>query len=96
MNNRILIISDLHIPYHHKDAFDFLRAVKKEYKPDRVINIGDLLDFHAINMHTHDPDLYSPGHELQISKTYVKELESIFPEVTEIDSNHSSMVLDEP
>ena len=92
MNNRILIISDLHIPYHHKDAFDFLRAVKKEYKPDRVINIGDLLDFHAINMHTHDPDLYSPGHELQISKQYVKELESIFPEVTEIDSNHSSMV----
>ena len=92
MNNRILVISDLHIPYHHKDSFDFLRAVKKQYKPDKIINIGDLLDFHAINMHTHDPDLYSPGHELVKSKEYVKELESIFPVVTEVDSNHSSMV----
>ena len=92
MNNRILVISDLHIPYHHKDSFDFLRAVKKQYKPDKIINIGDLLDFHAINMHTHDPDLYSPGHELAKSKEYVKELESIFPVVTEVDSNHSSMV----
>ena len=92
MNNCILVISDLHIPYHHKDSFDFLRAVKKQYKPDKIINIGDLLDFHAINMHTHDPDLYSPGHELAKSKEYVKELESIFPVVTEVDSNHSSMV----
>jgi len=92
MHKKILVISDLHIPYHHKDSFSFLKAIKKEYKPDFIVNIGDMLDFHAINMHTHDPDLYSPGQELKVAKEYVAELENIFPEVIEVDSNHSSLV----
>ena len=91
-NRRILIISDMHIPYHHRDSFSFLKAIKKEFKPDFIVNIGDLLDFHAINMHTHDPDLYSAGHELKVSKEYIKELESIFPKTIEVESNHSSLV----
>ena len=89
---RILVISDMHLPYQHKDAIRFLKEIKKEFKPDFVVNIGDLLDFHAINMHTHDPDLYSAGMELDRSKEYIKEIESIYPEVTEVDSNHSSLV----
>ena len=92
MNKRILVISDLHIPYHHKDSFGFLREIKKEYKPDFVVNIGDLLDFHAISMHSHDPDLYSAGHELDKSKEYIKQLEDIFPQMVEVESNHSSLV----
>ena len=28
----ILILSDLHIPYHHEDALKFLKAIKKKYK----------------------------------------------------------------
>ena len=43
-------------------------------------------------MHTHDPDLFSAGYELKASKKYIKELESIFPKVVEVDSNHSSLV----
>ena len=77
MHNSVLVISDLHIPYHHKDSFRFLKAIKKEFKPDTVINIGDLLDFHAISMHEHNPDLPSAGQELDIAREYVKELEAI-------------------
>ena len=39
-----------------------------------IANIGDMLDFHAISMHQHDPDLYSPGHELKASRKFVYEL----------------------
>ena len=92
MYKRILVISDLHIPYHHKDSFTFLKAIKKEYKPDFIVNIGDLLDFHAISMHSHNPDLPSAGDELKLSKEYVKELESIFPNMIEVESNHSSLL----
>ena len=92
MHERVLVISDLHIPYHHKDSFRFLEEVKKQFKPDTVINIGDLLDFHAISFHEHNPDLPSIGDELTVAKSYIKELESIFPAVTEIHSNHSSLV----
>ena len=45
MHESVLVISDLHIPYHHKDSFKFLQKIKKQFKPDTVINIGDLLDF---------------------------------------------------
>ena len=91
-HKRILVISDMHVPYHHKDSIRFLKEIKKEYKPDTVVNIGDLLDFHAISMHSHAPDLFSAGHELKEARKYVKELEGIFPRVTEVDSNHSSLV----
>ena len=82
----------MHLPYQHKDAINFLAEIKKEYKPSFVVNIGDLLDFHAINMHTHDPDLYSAGMELDKSKELIKQIESIYPKMVEVDSNHSSLV----
>lgn len=40
-NERVLFISDLHVPYHHPDTFAFLEAVKKKYKPTRVVSVGD-------------------------------------------------------
>ena len=88
----VLVISDLHIPYHHPDAFAFLKALKTKYKFDHIVNIGDELDQHAISMHEHNPDLYSAGHELEESKKHVKELEKIFPKMVLVHSNHSSLV----
>jgi predicted phosphodiesterase len=92
MNKSVLVISDLHIPYHHKDAFSFLRALKDKYKPDMVVNIGDELDHHAISMHEHNPDLMSAGDELRNARHYIKQLEEIFPRMTIVHSNHSSLV----
>ena len=90
--NKVFVIGDLHIPYHHRSSFAFLKAVKEKYKPDLVINIGDELDQHAISMHDSNPDLPSAGDELKTSKTYIKELEKIFPKMILIHSNHSSLV----
>ena len=90
--NSVLVISDLHIPYHHQNAFDFLKALKAKYKPDLIINIGDELDCHAISMHDSNPDLYSAGDELRHSRVYIKELEKIFPQMKIVHSNHSSLV----
>ena len=88
-----MVIGDMHIPYHHKSSMAFLRALKKKYKGfDLVVNIGDELDQHAISMHDSDPDLPSAGDELVLAKKHVKELEKIFPDVTLVDSNHSSLV----
>jgi predicted phosphodiesterase len=92
MNKSVLVISDLHIPYHHKDAFSFLRALKDKYKPDMVVNIGDELDHHAISMHEHNPDLMSAGDELRNARHHIKQLEEIFPRMTIVHSNHSSLV----
>ena len=91
-NSRILFISDLHIPFHHEDSFDFLRHLKQKYKPTRVICLGDELDKNSLSYHEKNPDLYSPGHELQVSIPFIHELESIFPKMDILESNHGSLV----
>ena len=91
-NSRILFISDLHIPFHHQDSFAFLRHLKQKYNPTRVICLGDELDKNSLSYHEKNPDLYSPGHELQVSLPFIHELESIFPQMDILESNHGSLV----
>lgn len=91
MNNRVLVIGDIHFPYHHKDTFKFLKAIKTIYKPDRVISIGDEIDGHAWSYHESSTELDSPGQEFIKAKKCMKELESLFPKLDILESNHGSL-----
>ena len=91
-NSRILLISDLHIPYNHKDALAFLQHLKDKHKPTRVICMGDELDKHALSYHDSDPDLASAGDELRKSLPIIAELKKMFPIMDILDSNHGSLV----
>ncbi len=88
----VLIISDTHIPYHVPELMDFLKLLKKKYKPDRIIHIGDEVDKHAMSFHDSDPDLPSAGDELRLSIPVIKQLEKMFPRMDLLDSNHGSLV----
>lgn len=90
---RILIISDLHCPYQHPDAVNFLKAIKKQYRPDKVILSGDEVDFHAMSFHDSDPDLDSAGKELEKAIRALKPIYKLFPTATVLESNHGSLVL---
>lgn len=87
----ILVISDMHIPYNHPDLIPFLKAVKKKYRPDKVVCIGDEVDKHAMSFHDSDPDLPSAGDELIEAINTLKKVYKVFPEVDLVDSNHGSM-----
>jgi len=91
-NDNILVISDLHAPYHHKDAIAFLAHIKKKYKPTRIVNVGDEVDYHALSFHASDPDLDSAGVELERAAFTMQQLEKLFPEMDLVHSNHGSMV----
>ena len=91
-NSRVLLISDLHIPYHHQDALAFLKHLKEKYNPTRVICLGDELDKHALSYHDSDPDLPSAGDELRKSLPVIAELHEMFPVMDIIESNHGSLV----
>ena len=90
--DRILCVSDLHIPAHHPQAFSFLSALKKKINPQLVVGGGDELDQHALSFHDSDADLPSAGDELRISKKYIWQLKKIFPKMTLLHSNHSSLI----
>lgn len=90
-NSRILVISDLQAPYNHPDVIPFLKEVKKKYKPTRVINIGDLADFHGLNFHGVNPNLPSAADELILLRAFVKNLSQVFPVMEVVDSNHDAL-----
>ena len=91
-NQRILCISDMHMPWHHPDTVAFLAAVKAKYKPTRVVCLGDEVDAHAMSFHDSDPDLPSAGEELEKAIKSLSDLYKMFPEVDVVDSNHGSMI----
>lgn len=91
-NSVILLISDLHIPYHHPDSLEFLKHLKSKYNPTRVICLGDELDKHALSFHDSDPDLPSAGDELRKSLPLIAELKKLFPVMDILESNHGSLL----
>ena len=91
-NQRILLISDMHIPYHHKDTLSFLSYLKAKYRPTRVICLGDELDKHSLSYHESDPDLPNAADELRLALPVIAELHKTFPEMDILESNHGSLV----
>lgn len=91
-NAKILVIPDMHLPYAHPDTWKFLTAVKKKYRPDRVVCLGDEVDGHALSFHDSDPDLDSAGPELDKAIKFLKPIYKLFPRVDVLESNHGSLV----
>lgn len=85
----VLVISDMQIPYHHQDAIKFLQAVKKKYKPDHVIQIGDLVDAYCLSDYVKNPDAESAPTEIKKAQDTVGQLAKIFPKMDIIIGNHS-------
>ena len=88
ISKSLLVISDLHATYMHPDTLPFLRALKRKYSFDRVICIGDEVDFHALSFHDSDPDLPSAGEELTRAIKSLKPIYKMFPNVDVVESNH--------
>lgn len=83
-----LFISDLQLPFQHPDAFDFLAALKEEYKPNRIFNVGDLIDSYGFSMHDRDPEAMSVPEEMSATVDAVQALAEIFPEQYIAEGNH--------
>lgn len=84
----VLVIPDVQIPFEHPDTIPFLKAVEKLTKPDKIIQIGDLIDSHAISDYASDPDGMSAGDELELAKKNLKAFYKAFPKVDVIVGNH--------
>lgn len=86
----VLAIPDCHCPFEHKDAIAFLKAVKKKYKPNVIVHLGDEADFHSLGNYDHDPDGMAAGLELQKTIEHLQPFYMLFPKVKVCTSNHTS------
>lgn len=87
----ILIVGDLHAPYMHADAIQFLKSVKDKYAPSEVLFMGDERDGHSDSYHEHDPELPSSKDELELAIKQLTPLYKLFPKAVVLESNHGSL-----
>ena len=75
---RLLVLSDIHIPYHNIEsltcAFDFAKGEK----PDAILLNGDTLDFFGLSRFSKDPKARSFAHELKTFKEFMDILKKTF------------------
>lgn len=86
----VLVCPDLHFPFHHPDAFRFLKDMRDEFKPDIFVNLGDECDFAALSFHDKNPQMPGANDELEQAKECMKKLFKIFPDALVCSSNHTS------
>ena len=91
---RLLILSDVHLPFQHPQAFEFLQKVKKDVRPDHVISVGDIIDLASVQVsRPSDPNIDSPIFELEKARKEIKILEKIFPKMQICWGNHDLRLL---
>lgn len=86
---KVLAIPDLHCPFQHKRAFDFVSKVAKDFKPNKVICLGDEIDAHGWSRYGREPDAPGQQDELQAAKEALQPFFQEFPNVTVCHSNHT-------
>ena len=52
---KVVFISDMHIPFHDKQAVKACLSFIKWYNPHTIIFLGDVIDFYAISSFSKDP-----------------------------------------
>lgn len=86
-----LFISDMHAPYQHPQALDFLFELNEIYKFVKAYSVGDLSDHHSPSFHTSEPDALNAEDEYTETKIVLRDLQSIFPSLIITPGNHCLM-----
>ena len=90
--NNILLISDLHIPYHDIDAVTIALEYGVKNKVNTIFINGDLIDLHKISKFQSDPNKRSIKQEFDATKQFLRVLRQLFPtqEIYWLKGNHCS------
>jgi len=75
---RLLVLSDIHIPYHSIEALTCAFDYGKKEKPDAILLNGDTIDFFGLSRFMKDPKKRSVAHELQAFKELVDVIKKTF------------------
>jgi len=75
---RLLVLSDIHIPYHSIDALTCAFDYAKKEKPDAILLNGDTIDFFGLSRFMKDPKKRNVAHELQAFKELVDVIKKTF------------------
>lgn len=82
------VVGDVHLPFAHPRYLDFCRDTFKQYRVDRVVFIGDLVDHHAMGFFDTDPDGESGEREAAMAYEDMRDWVKAFPKAVCCVGNH--------
>jgi UDP-2,3-diacylglucosamine pyrophosphatase LpxH len=91
--SRILVVPDLHEPCSRKGALQFCQDVRRKWKTDKVIFIGDITDWHSISFHAHHPEMPGPKDEYELAYKQIQKWYKTFPNAKIVLGNHDRRII---
>jgi predicted phosphodiesterase len=90
--SRVLVIGDIHEPFCLDGYLEHCKKQYKDFKCDKVVFIGDIIDSHYSSFHSTDPDGLSAIDELNAAIKKLRKWHKAFPGATVIIGNHDRIV----
>jgi predicted phosphodiesterase len=89
----VLVLTDTHCPFMHRDAIAFLSAVADQFHPDIIVHNGDVADFHFASRWS--KSAHNSG-ESEVAEAVVQleSLSTLFPRVRVVRGNHDTRIQD--
>jgi metallophosphoesterase superfamily enzyme len=88
--SRVLVIGDIHEPISRKHYLRFCRDTHRQYRCNKVVFIGDIVDWTAISMHAFNPEAPGPMDEFALALSRVQQWYKAFPKATVCIGNHDA------
>lgn len=89
---KALAIGDLHFPAVHPGYLDFCKDLCATYRCDKIVCIGDVVDWHAISNHEKQPEAPGALTEFEEAKAHVAKWKKAFPLMTICEGNHDARI----
>lgn len=89
--SRVLIIGDTHAPGMRRGYIEFLKRIADEYAVNRVVHIGDLVDWSSISYFEKSPSLSNATAEYKKALKQVASLSKAFPKADWLIGNHDAL-----
>ncbi len=90
--SKVLIIGDTHCPAEHPMYLPFCQDIGNAWDCDKIVHIGDVVDWHSISFHQKDPDMPGALDEYNIALAAVQKWYKAFPTATVLRGNHDDRI----
>lgn len=87
---RVLVIADLQFPYEHPKGLEFYTQVRDRFKPDVVVQIGDLIDNHHASHFLKEVNLPNATEEISQTQEKIRQWAEVFPKMIILKGNHEA------
>ena len=78
----ILLLSDIHVPYHDVDAIEVALDWGVKHEVDTVFLNGDIADFYAVSKYSKDPRARNFKGELEMITEFIMAIKNALPNAT--------------